>query len=156
MSRNLPCILKPGLTNVFPTSILVVIVAMATTNALAQPKPGSWSNPNLIEGSSFGHIFQGLYKTGKYETLLRLTASDSRRQYGDQVITKYYQQMQFAYPLKLISSSHEGASWILNYKTTISATVAIIKMKVVLESDTCRLVLPQGFNEQQYFLATWK
>jgi hypothetical protein len=62
-----------------------------------------WANPILIHGSSFANIMQQLYLTGNYDMMLKLTAKENRVLHGDSAILRYYEQMQFAYPIRLIS-----------------------------------------------------
>ena len=141
--------------------IIVIFIALfqalGMNTALAQSqdiKP--WSNPILIHGSSFGNIMQQLYLTGNYEMMLKLTAKESRVLHGDSVILRYYQHMQFSYPIQLVSHSLKGNKYQLIYKSKIDATVLRLKMIVIVENDTSRLVLPAGFEKQKYFLTQWK
>lgn len=135
-------------------SILFTLLIATTIpyKGFSQELPRDWSNPVLILGSSFGKVFQGYYKIGDYEKLLQLTSKQTRKQYSDSIIIKYYQQMQFGYRLKLISMKKHEEYFILNYTTNISATESIISMKLIVELDTCRIVLPSKFLQQKYFL----
>jgi len=117
----------------------------------AQTSGGHWSNPLLIYGSSFGNVFQQLYLTQDYKMMLNLTATESRIAHGDSVIIKYYEQMQFAYPLRLISHTRNGNTFQLLYKSKINATVVRLKLDIVIESDTARVVLPLNLNETKYY-----
>lgn len=129
-----------------------LISTIISFKATSQDFVSDWSNPALIHGSSFGHIFQANYKIGNYEKLLKLTSKETRNQHADSTIINYYQQMQFGYPLKLIAMKKQDEYFILNYTTNISATESIISMKLIVELDTCRIVLPSKFLQQKYFL----
>lgn len=144
------------ITNVIWTLMMVGSSVSCSFNSNAQVAVVDWSNPAMIGGSTFSNLFQSYYLIGNYDMLLKLTASESRQLYGDKEILKYYSSMQFAFPIKLIASQKQGSYWILKYKTTIAATTSRINVKVILENDTCRLVLPNKFNLHQYFLHPWK
>lgn len=111
-----------------------------------------WSNPALIQGASFGNVLQGYYKTGNYDILLQLTSTKSRKKFTDTAIVDYYKRMQFGYNLKLIAAKKRDNSWILTYRTSIFATETIINMRVAIEKDTCRIILPNDFSNQKIFL----
>ncbi len=119
---------------------------------LSQNQDSGWNNPRLIYGSDFGHVFQAYHTTGNQDMLLTLTALESRIKYGDSTILKYYRKMQFTYSIKLVAHKKVDNYYVLRYKATILATAHIIILKVIIEDDTARLVLPVGFNEQTYFL----
>lgn len=144
------------ITNVFIALMIISSGVFYSINTNAQSVAGVWSNPVLIAGSSFGNLFQEYYLIGNYDMLLKLTAAESRKLYGDKEILEYYSNMQFAFPIKLIAYQKHGSYWTLKYKTTIAATTSRINMKVILDKDTCRLVLPNNFNQNQYFLFQWK
>ncbi len=118
----------------------------------SQTKGVSWKNPLLIAGSDFGRVFQGYYITGNSSMLLTLTSTKSKALFGDSTILNYYRKMQFAYSIKLISHKKVDNCYLLTYKATFLATTHIIVMKVVMEQDTARLLLPNEFQEQDYFL----
>ena len=136
---------------------IALFKALGMNTALAQSKDiKPWSNPVLIYGSSFGNIMQQLYLTGNYEMMLKLTEKESRILYGDNAILRYYEKMQFSYPLRLVSHSQSGNKYRLIYKSKIDATVVRLKVDIIVENDTSRLVLPAGFEKQLYFLTQWK
>ena len=130
---------------------LVMLMSLESSICKAQTEK-SWANPILINGSSFGNIFQQLYLTNDFQQMLRLTAAGSREQHGDSTILAYYKLMQFAYPIKLISHTRQGQQYSMVYKTNINATMHKIKVDICVENDTARIILPGKFDESKYFL----
>lgn len=131
---------------------LVFVFVVFPGSVYSQNEHANWSNPILINGSDFGHVFQAYFKTGNHNMLLALTSHESRTQYGDSTILHYYNTMQFAYPIKLKAHKKEDNCYLLTYNATFLATAHILVMKIVVEQDTARIILPVGFNKQSYFL----
>lgn len=99
-----------------------------------------FSNPVFIYGSSFGNYFQALYKVGKFDKMLKFTSSGSIMKYGKENIRKMYETMDFAYTIKL--KSKFGTDTItLNYEAGIYATKHMVRIPVVIENDTVKIVL---------------
>lgn len=111
-----------------------------------------FSNPLLIHGTSFGNYFQVLYKQGKFEEMLNFTSKESLLKYGRKRIEEYYRSTSFGYKIKLNSYLMENGVYILNYQAIINATVCVIRMPVVVENDTSKIILPFTFYKQQIFL----
>ena len=96
----------------------------------------------------FTNYFQALYKVGQFEQLLHFTAHESIQRYGTKSLLEKYHQMQFAYPLKLKSMTKEGGYTILNYETQKLATKRMLRLKVVIENDTTKLVIDENFLKE--------
>jgi hypothetical protein len=107
-----------------------------------------FSNPVLIYGSDFGNYFQSMFERGKYDEMLAFTSSESIELYGEDAILDYYEnEMQFGYELgKVKSKNVEGGVTTLNYKANIDATKVVIKIDVVIENDSCKIVLPKDLK----------
>lgn len=145
---------QPPLFKFFEQLVICLVLMMAMINCTCQAQSESkpWSNPVLLYGSNFGEVFQQLYLTSKYDLMLNLTSQGNRQFYGDSAILAYYKQMQFAYPIKLVSHNRDGNKYQLFYKAYINATVHKIIMDIIVEHDTARLVLPPKFYESKYHL----
>ena len=103
-----------------------------------------YNNPVLIYGSSFGEFFQILYKTGKFEDMLAFTSTRSIKEFGRDKVLNFYQTMDFAYNIKLKSMNigeTPVAVTTLNYTAGIMATRNMLRMEVVTENDTCKIIL---------------
>lgn len=131
---------------------LVGVLLVCPRIMLSQNHDSGWSNPILIYGSDFGQIFQAYHKTGNQYMLLALTSQKSRIKYSDSTILNYYSKMQFSYSIKLKAHKKVDDCYYLTYKATYMATEHIMLMVVTIEQDTARLVLPENFLEQTYFL----
>jgi len=104
-------------------------------------KNEDFSNPVLIFGSSFGNYFQTLYKLGKYDKMLIFTSSKSIEKFGKEEILSFYRKMDFAYTIKLKSKTEDVGIIVLNYEAGIMATKHMLRMSVVVENDTCKILL---------------
>jgi hypothetical protein len=105
----------------------------------ASEKP--FSNPVLIYGSSFGNYFQTLYKTGQFDHMMKFTSSESIEKFGRDKILEFYKNMDFAYSIKLKSKNDNDGVTTLNYEAGIMATRSMVRIDVVLENDTCKILL---------------
>jgi len=99
-----------------------------------------FANPTIIYGSSFGNFFQMLYKQGNFADMLKFTSSGSISKFGKENILKMYQNMAFAYDMKLKSMSGKDTI-TLNYEAGIYATKHMIRMPVTVENDTTKIIL---------------
>ena len=113
-------------------------VEMISTSSV---KNSEFSNPVLIYGSSFGNYFQTLYKLGKFDDMLKFTSSGSIAKYGKEKIRKMYETMDFAYTMKLKSKNTTLDSTFLNYEAGIYATKHMVRIPVVIENDSVKIVL---------------
>jgi hypothetical protein len=123
------------------TFLLLFFVLFSLTKGAFSQNLESWNNPVLIQGSSFGHFFQQLYKQGLYNEMLHFTSQQSIKKYGSAKILKYYQSIDFGYSMKLKSKFNKDNVTTLNYESYILGGKHITKLNVVIENDTCRLLL---------------
>lgn len=91
-------------------------------------------------GTSFGLYMQALYKLGKFDDMIKLTSSKTLSKFGKENVLEFYKNMPFAYKMKLNSYNVTGDS-ILNYEAGIMATRSMIRIKITIEHDTCKIVL---------------
>lgn len=114
---------------------------VATEKKFASDKP--FSNPAIIQGSSFGHFFQSLLRTGQYAIMLRFTSRSTRNKLGDERLIDYYQkEMQFGYELGKLKTVIGHDTLLLIYpEAQLQATRMIVKLKVLIEQDTSKLLL---------------
>lgn len=125
---------KSHLSKVNPIEVNVVKIESVNLSTK------EFSNPVIIYGSSFGNYFQGLYKVGQFDEMLKFTSSGSIKKYGKENIRKMYETMDFAYVIKLKSKT--GTDTVtLNYEAEINATIKIRRIPVVIENDTVKIVL---------------
>ena len=109
---------------------------------------GPYSNPAIIYGSNFGVYFQALYKIGDFETMLKFTSKESIDKHGEDRLFEFYQVMKFGFDIKPNAMKEIGDStYILSFKTVNVATRNIRRMKVVVENDSCKVVLPSNLKD---------
>lgn len=100
-----------------------------------------FSNPVFMYGSSFGNLFQMMYKTGSFNDMIKFTSSGSVNKFGKNKILEFYKNMDFAYKIKLKSQNINGDTTILNYECGIMATTKMLRIPAVIENDTVKIVL---------------
>lgn len=107
-----------------------------------------FSNPAIIYGIDFGNLFRTLYKQGKYDDMIKFTSKESINEFGEDVIRDFYKnKMKFGYEIgKPHSQNVEGNMITLNYNGDIIATKTVIRINVVIENDSCKIVLPDNLK----------
>lgn len=120
--------------------IIVTMSAAKSEPVVKLESDKQYANPVFIYGSSFGNYFQALYKIGKFDDMLKFTSSGSISKYGKANIRKMYETMEFAYVIKLKSKTGTDTI-VLNYEAGIYATKHMVRIPVVIESDTTKIVL---------------
>ena len=112
-----------------------------------EPDPVNWSNPVLILGSSFGEIVNTYYSIGDFEKLYCFTDQETKTKYGKERLIEEWKALPLGMELRLLNKTVEGDVQWLHYETTISATRRALRIPVVVEDDTCRIVFSQLKNE---------
>jgi len=109
-----------------------------------------YSNPAVFYGSDFMSFMQSLRKIGNYDMMLQFTSSESIKKYGKQKVKQYYKK-KFTNMSKLklqsVTCNSDGTK-TLNYVNTSVATKSAASVIVVVENDTCKLVLPTDLKEK--------
>jgi len=120
--------------------LLSVFLLIFATFTYGQ-KNKAFANPTLIYGSDFGNFFKTMYVQQNYDTLLYYTSKKSIKKFGKENLLKYYKDIDFAYVMKLKSKTVHNDTITLSYVAMINATQRIVKLDVVVENDTCRLLV---------------
>lgn len=109
-----------------------------------------YSNPAIIYGSDFMSFMQSLRKIGDYETLFMFTATKSVAKHGkDKVVTYYKDRFTNMSKLELKGIvDNENGSKTMNYTNLSAATKIVAPITIVIENDSCKLVLPENLNTQ--------
>ena len=123
----------------------------------AQAKPKSkispYSNPLIIYGSAFGEFFQCIYRLGNYEAMLKFTAAQTRIKHGSAKLLKYYRdELKFDFELDRLTNAYcAGDTITLVYSNAkIMATRKLIKLNVIIENDSCKLLL-SNLNSNPFY-----
>jgi len=104
----------------------------------------SFSNPALIYGTSVGELVQQLYKQGRWQELLNFISSRSIEEFGEENIIRSFQGTDFGYVIMLKSMSIYGEGhYLLNYQTTKFGTTGVLRMNIIVENDTAKIVIKQ-------------
>ena len=113
-----------------------------------QHNQNNWDNPVLIGGASFGNIINVNYQLGLFDELYRLTNSTLKSSLSKQDIINKYRNLPMGFDLDFpINKTDENGIIWLHYSAEINATKKIMRMPVVVEDDTCRLMLLLFENE---------
>lgn len=113
-----------------------------------------WNNPVLIGGASFGNIINVNYQLGLFDELYRLTNSALKSSLNQQDIITKYRNLPMGFDLDFpINKTYENGIIWLHYSVEINATKKIMRMPVVIEEDTCRLMLLLFENELNHITA---
>lgn len=106
-----------------------------------------YSDPNLFLGSGVGPAFMSFVKTQNFELALQFTSKESIDKYGREVILDKYKSLKTNYTLKKVSTSTSGGQTILRYTTNEFATSKFKDFVVVVENDSCKILLPSNLDD---------
>ena len=105
-----------------------------------------FSNPTFMNGSSFGKFFISMLRTQNYEMALAFTSKGSKEKFGSKAILNAYKLFDRNYELTQKSMVKSNDTITIVYTTNEMATGKLKKMTLVLENDTCKLVLPDNLQ----------
>ncbi len=107
------------------------------------------SNPSVFMGSDFGNFFKILYAQGKFDEMIKFTSKTSIDKFGkDKVLDFYKNDLKFGYEIgKPHSQTVSGDTITLNYNANIIATKRIVRINVIVENDSCKIVLPNKLTK---------
>lgn len=122
---------------------------VTTKDKVSEEEIKPFSNPAIIYGSDFGNFFQTLYIQGEYETMLAFTSQTSIDTHGEEVILEHYKKMQFGYKLGKPVKMYEDdwGTHTLVYLAEINATEVRTHLDVVIENDSCKVIVYQDLND---------
>lgn len=103
-----------------------------------------YSNPTVFMGSDFGNFFKTLYAQGKFDEMIKFTSKTSLDKFGkDKVLDFYKNDIKFGYEIGTPhSQTVNGDTITLNYNANIIATKRVVRISIVVENDSCKIVLP--------------
>lgn len=111
---------------------------------------GPYANPFFIYGTDFGNFFQTMYVHGEFDQMLAFTSTQSKSQFGEDVILEFYKnELEFGYDIGKypLSNATAGDIITINYEAEIMATKKIVRINVVVENDSCKIVLPNNLSD---------
>jgi hypothetical protein len=132
---------------IFIIFISIFIFMIGSKTIIAQ-KP--FSNPALIYGSDFMSFMQSLKKVGDYNMLLQFTSSASIKKNGEEKTKTYYEE-KFTNMSKLKLQSivnNSNGTKTMNYTNMKVATKSSTFVTIIIENDSCKLVLPVDLSKK--------
>lgn len=140
----------------FLASLLIFSSCENNSESIGKPVPSikeevsasiEFSDPARMAGSNFGEFFISMLRTQNYDMALKFTSKESIEKFGVDKIKEKYRDFEFNYMLTQKSISRDGDTFVILYATNEYATGKMKKMTVVLENDSCKLVLPDNLND---------
>lgn len=86
-------------------------------------------------------------KTQNFDLALQFTSKKSIEKYGREVILEKYKSLKTDYKLKKASMSVNGEEVVLRYTTNEFATSKFKDFVVVVENDSCKILLPNNLDD---------
>ena len=126
------------------TLILIATLGLSL-NGLSQK--GEFSNPSNVYGSNFGQFFVSMLRTQNYEMAFKFTAKESIKKHGAVKVKDLYKSFSYNYKLVQKSISKEGNKFTVLYTTNEMATGKLKTITLVVENDSCKVVLPENLKE---------
>lgn len=128
------------------TSVVASVVKTEPTTQI-KTQTNEFANPAFFEGSNFGAAFIAMLRTQNYDMALKFISKNSVDKFGVDKIKKEYQNFKFNYNLILKSQSQNGDVITLKFGAKEFATSKFKEMKIIIENDSCKLVLPEKLDE---------
>jgi len=140
-----------GCTNTEKKEMTVNKVDTTSTSSVeTKSVETAFSNPAFIYGSDFMSFMQSLRKTGKYDMMVKFTASESVEKFGTEKIKAFYEEKftnMSKLELKSVTDNVDGSK-TMNYVNLSVATKSTTSVTVVIENDSCKLILPTDLNKK--------
>ena len=124
-------------------------VSAETKPVLAPEAKIEFSDPARMGGSNFGAFFISMIRTQNFDMALKFTSKGSIEKFGAEKIKEYYQTENFrgCFNLLLVSKTEENGVITLKFTANEFATNRFKEMKVVVENDSCKLILPDNMSD---------
>ena len=111
----------------------------------AEAKP--FKNPAIIYGTDFLSFMQAFRKTGNLDLMIAFTSSADVKKQGKDKIKEYFENnFKNMSKLKLMSIVNKGNIKTLNYINLSFATRNALSVDVIIENDSCKLILPKNLG----------
>ncbi len=112
-----------------------------TENESSNPaSKSSMRNPAVMLGSDLGSIIRKAYQVGDYELMVHLTAHETIAKFGKEKLIECYKNLDMGKEILLKSISQEEDVLMMNYEATDQATKVIVRLPVVIENDTAKIM----------------
>lgn len=129
--------------------ILVIILGLKVNGSSQNIGIPNVNNPSLFGGGKdgFGKAFAGFLTYQNFDLALKFTSKESIKKHGSKAIMNFYKSCHFNYKLFKSSESVDGKYITLRYKTNQFGTGVTKDFTIVIENDSCKVVLPNNLSE---------
>ena len=107
----------------------------------------SFKNAAYFGGSGFGPSFLAFIQAQQFDECLKFTSKVSIKEHGAKEILDLYKDLKIKYKLVQKSMSKDGDTITIRYTTREYATAKFKDFRVVVENDTCKLLLPHNLDD---------
>ena len=119
---------------------------VVSTASVVEDAKVDFSNPAFFAGSNFGEAFISMFKN-QSDLAVKFTSKGSLDKFGVDKVRDKYESFAYNYNLVLASSKVVNDTITLKFTTNEYATGKFKIMKVVVENDSCKLVLPDNLDD---------
>ena len=107
-----------------------------------------WRNPALCYGTDFLNAISAMKRNNpaNEKVLLKFTARRSIKELGEKKVLRWYREHNLNMKKKLVSVQKDGTEFVCSYTAVINATITQFTVRLILEDDTLRLVIPWKFE----------
>ena len=107
-----------------------------------------FSDPSRMSGNTnFGAFFIVMFRHGDYDMALKFTSKGSIEKFGKDKIKDTYANFPYNYTLHLADSKTKNDTITLSFSTNEYTMGKFKHMIVVVENDSCKLVLPDNLDD---------
>lgn len=119
---------------------------VVSTASVVEEVKSDFSNPAFFAGSNFGEAFISMFKN-QSDLAVKFTSKGSLEKFGVDKVRDKYESFAYNYTLTLASVKTVNDTTTLKFTTNEHATGKFKTMKVVIENDSCKLVLPDKLDD---------
>lgn len=123
------------------TKLIIIFAVILTYGAVSQTVSKPYANPANVFGSNFGDFFISMLGNQHYDMALKFTSKESIKKSGANKVLESYNSYDYNYKLKVKSIVKVNEVYIIKFTTNEFATGKFKEMRVVVENDSCKIVL---------------
>jgi hypothetical protein len=123
------------------TVIIAFLAVILSYGAVSQTVSKPYANPANVFGSNFGDFFISMLGNQHYDMALKFTSKESIKKFGVKAVQESYLGYDYNYKLKVKSIVKVNEVYVVKFATNEFATGKFKEMRVVVENDSCKIVL---------------
>jgi hypothetical protein len=126
-----------------------LVTAKDNVSNVENPEEIDFSNPGVFVGTDFGNYFQSMFRRGEFDEMIKFTSKESLDKFGEDAVRDFYEHdLQFGYELGDAKSQNiKDGITTLNYSANINATKVVVRINVVVENDSCKVLIHQNLKD---------